>query len=113
MSNANHIGDRNDMVVGDNDHDFADIKFKGKVQPTGTEQVLMRCIDRLANEGVEMFDDYEKQIEQLRAERDKAIEERDEARRQVCEFEIVNMKCAHDYANYRGWDCYEIKEKTP
>ena len=36
--------------------------------------------------------------------------ERDEARREVCEFELVNMKQAYEYATHRGWDCY--KEKT-
>ena len=36
-----------------------------------------------------------------------AIAERDEARREVCEFELVNMKQAHEYAIYRGWDCYK------
>jgi len=81
-------------------HNFADIKFKGKDQPTGIEQMLMQCIDRLANEGVEMCNNYEKQIEQLR-------EERDEARRMHCEFEMVNIKCAHDCANRYGWDCYK------
>jgi len=102
-------------------HNFADIKFKGKDQPTRIEQMLMQCIDRLANEGVEMCNNYEKQIEQLRAKRDEAREiakkyedryfgaviERDEARRQVCEFEMVNIKCAHDCANRYGWDCYK------
>ena len=34
-------------------------------------------------------------------------EERDEARREVCEFERVNMKQAHEYATYRGWDCFK------
>ena len=33
--------------------------------------------------------------------------ERDEARREVCEFEIVNMKQAYEYATHRGWDCYK------
>ena len=40
------------------------------------------------------------EIERLR-------KERDEARREVCEFELVNMKQAHEYATYRGWDCFE------
>ena len=44
------------------------------------------------------------QVEQL-------TKERDEARREVCEFELVNMKQAYEYATHRGWDCY--KEKTP
>ena len=44
------------------------------------------------------------QVEQL-------TKERDEARREVCDFELVNMKQAYEYATHRGWDCY--KEKTP
>ena len=36
-----------------------------------------------------------------------AIAERDEARREVCEFELVNRKQAHEYATYRGWHCYK------
>ena len=47
----------------------------------------------------------------LRAENDALRIERDEARREVCEFELVNMKQAYEYATHRGWDCY--KEKTP
>jgi len=50
-------------------------------------------------------------IEGTCAENKKLREERDEARREVCEFEMVNIKCAHDYATYRGWDCYK-KEET-
>ena len=46
----------------------------------------------------------------LRAENDALRIERDEARREVCEFELVNMKQAYEYATHRGWDCY--KEKT-
>ena len=41
---------------------------------------------------------------------EKVTKERDEARREVCEFERVNMKQAHEYATYRGWDCF--KEET-
>ena len=40
------------------------------------------------------------------AEIQRLREERDEARREVCEFELVNMKQAHEYAAYRGWDCF-------
>jgi len=47
-----------------------------------------------------LMDEASKEIKLLRSERD-------EARRQVCEFEMVNIKCAHDYATYRGWDCYD------
>ena len=42
---------------------------------------------------------------------ERLVKERDEARREVCEFELVNMKQAYEYATHRGWDCY--KEKTP
>ena len=38
---------------------------------------------------------------------EKVTKERDEARREVCEFERVNMKQAHEYATYRGWDCFK------
>lgn len=41
---------------------------------------------------------------------ERLVKERDEARREVCEFELVNMKQAYEYATHRGWDCY--KEKT-
>jgi len=47
-----------------------------------------------------LMNEASKEIKLLRSERD-------EARRQVCEFEMVNIKCAHDYATYRGWDCYD------
>jgi len=50
-------------------------------------------------------------IEGVCAQNARLREERDEARREVCEFEMVNIKCAHDYATYRGWDCYK-KEET-
>ena len=43
----------------------------------------------------------------LRAENDALRIERDEARREVCEFELVNMKQAYEYATHRGWDCYK------
>jgi len=51
------------------------------------------------------------ELVRLAAENAKLREERDEARRQVCEFEMVNMKCARDYATYRGWDCYNKKKE--
>ena len=73
----------------------------------------MNEIDQLREENTvlrrEIYRICEK-CDNARSERDEAIRERDEARRQVCEFEMVNIKCAHDYATYRGWDCY--KEKT-
>jgi hypothetical protein len=79
---------------------FKDIDCKGKTQLTAFENCLMRIINKLAGEGVVMCDEYEKKIEQL-------CTERDEARRQFCEFEMVNIKCAHDCANRYGWDCYK------
>jgi hypothetical protein len=52
------------------------------------------------------------EVAALKQEIERLTKERDEARRQVCEFEMVTIKCAHDYATYRGWDCYK-EEKTP
>jgi hypothetical protein len=88
MSDANHVGDRDDMVVGDNDHGDA-------VPQCGSCGVAW--VDHMGIMGV-------------CAENAQLREDRDEARRQVCEFEMVNIKCAHDYATYRGWDCYKKKE---
>lgn len=43
----------------------------------------------------------------LEGELKKVIKERDEARREVCVSLNGNMKQAHEYAAYRGWDCFK------
>ena len=88
MSDANHIGDRDELVVGDNDHGDA-------ISKCGSCGVAW--VDHIGIMGV-------------CAANAQLTKERDEARREVCEFELVNMKQAYEYATHRGWDCY--KEKT-
>ena len=89
MSDANHIGDRDELVVGDNDHGDA-------IPKCGSCGVAW--VDHIGIMGV-------------CAANVQLTKERDEARREVCEFELVNMKQAYEYATHRGWDCY--KEETP
>lgn len=50
-----------------------------------------------------------KEIESLRAELAKRTDERDEARREVCEWEHHWDKTSSEqyYADKRGWDCYK------
>ena len=59
---------------------------------------------------IQLLEDAKYEIETLKDKLKMMQEERDEARREVCEFELVNMKQAYEYATHRGWDCY--KEKT-
>lgn len=63
------------------------------------ERVDQLLFDELWDRRTEMTD-MKEQIKRLR-------EERDEARREVCEAE----KYCREEANRRGWDCY--KEETP
>lgn len=55
--------------------------------------------------GVYTFEDAIEAIEQLR-------KERDEARREVCVRRSQLHLQAHEYAAYRGWDCFK-EEETP
>jgi hypothetical protein len=98
--NTDHIRDEQDMVVGDNDHGDA----VSKCGSCGEDEFSQELMEELWERRTDMTE-MKEQIKLLR-------KERDEARRQVCEFEMVNIKCAHDYATYRGWDCYK-KEETP
>lgn len=79
---------------------------------------LRQCDNDRNKIGVYTFEDAIEAIEQLRKERDDSrwwakkaidelIEERDEARREVCESE----KYCKEEAKSRGWNCY--KEETP
>ena len=124
MSDANHIGDRDELVVGDNDHGDARPKC-GSCGVAWVDHIGLLGVcaevaqlraerDALLKQRFEVDEREENlrlKIESAwRSERDEAIRERDEARREVCEFELVNMKQAYEYATHRGWDCY--KEKT-
>lgn len=95
MTDENHIGDRNDMVVGDNDHGDA--------------------IPRCGSCGVAWVDHIG--IMGVCAENTKLREERDEARREICEYQpryygknSVTIE-AENAAERRGWDCYDEKKK--
>jgi hypothetical protein len=120
MTDENHVGDRDDMVVGDNDHGdavpqcgscgVAWVDHMGIARTCAENLKLREERDALLKQRFEV----DEREENLRYKIDSAWQsERDEARRQVCEFEMVTIKCAHDCANRYGWDCYEIKEKTP
>jgi hypothetical protein len=95
MSNGNHIGDSNDMVVGDNDH--------GDRKPT-----------------LQMYRSLFFRIDLLTKERDAAIKERDEARREACERTAENLSLLgsnarlstlrEEHAARRGWDCFKEDE---
>ena len=139
MSDANHIGDRDELVVGDNDHGDAIPKCGScgvawvdhiGIMGVCAEVAQLRAErDALLKQRFEVDEREENlrlkiksawratrsefyKIESAwRSERDEARRERDEARREVCEFELVNMKQAYEYATHRGWDCY--KEETP
>ena len=124
MSDANHVGDRDELVVGDNDHGDAPkcgscgvawVDHIGIMGVCAEVAQLRAERDALLKQRFEVDEREENlrlKIESAwRSERDEAIRERDEARREVCEFELVNMKQAYEYATHRGWDCY--KEKTP
>lgn len=59
-------------------------------------------------EEVESHDDFIKQrLEETAAKLESLTKERDEARREVCEFGSLNSKQTHQYATYRGWDCFK------
>ena len=67
------------------------------------ERVDQLLLDELWDRRTEMTDMNE-QIKRLREERDAAILERDEARREICEAE----KYCREEANKRGWqDCFK------
>ena len=99
MNNENHIGDSNDMVVGDNDHGDA-------VPKCGSCGVAW--VDHMGIVGICA------ENAQLRAERD-------EARREACERTAENLSLLgsnarlatlrEEHAARREWDCYDQKKK--
>jgi hypothetical protein len=67
--------------------------------------ICMACsIVAIATEAAEVIDRLENRFERLR-------EERDEARREVCQLRSTSyphdMKEAYEIADSRGWDCYK------
>lgn len=84
------------------------------------------CKKYINNEGVKMMREAADEIERLRKELDariamcdmhsekigKLANERDEARREVCDlktFNFDNTITAHCYADLRKWDCFKKK----
>ena len=131
MTDANHIGDRDELVVGDNDHGDAIpkcgscgvawvdhigiMKVCAEVAQLRAERDALlkqrfEVDEREENLRLKIESAWRSERDEAIQQRDEAIRERDEARREVCEFELVNMKQAYEYATHRGWDCY--KEKT-
>lgn len=49
----------------------------------------------------------------LRKERDAAMQERDEARREVCALDADTVEDQREYAACRGWDCFGVKHDAP
>ena len=104
MNDANHIGDLNEMVVGDNDHGDAIPEPKCGVCgiPWVSHMGIMgvclcnKALKEDLKASLEAHDEMRLEIAQLR-------KERDEARREVCEAE----KYCREEANRRGWDCFK------
>ena len=53
-----------------------------------------------------------REIENLKAERDRLLAERDEARRKVCWLLRSWAKTERDCASERGWDCFRQEDGT-
>jgi len=124
MTNANHVGDRNELVVGDNDHGdstptqteldtlinrLLSLSHQAKKladgilyndHPHSADAIYGDCVERTADECVLAV----KHIKQLRAERD-------EARRMYCGVDNCTADEAMLLAKEQGWDCYK-KEET-
>jgi hypothetical protein len=120
MSNANHIGDLNEMVdifVGDNDH--GDVLPEPKCGSCGVPWldhmgIMGVCADNKALRedlmaALESHDEMRLEIAQLR-------KERDEARQEYCEYRYPMVSTGEDHEateRKRGWDCSNCyKENT-
>ena len=124
MSNENHIGDRDELVVGDNDHGdaipkcgscgVAWVDHIGIMKVCAEVAQLRAERDALLKQRFEVDEREENlrlKIESAwRSERDEAIRERDEARRESCVWGSRTEMGARSLAKFKGWDCY--KEKT-
>jgi len=123
MSDANHVGNCNDMVVGDNDHEHRKLTlqlyrflfFRIDLLIKERDAAIKQC-DALIMQRFEVDEREETlrlKIESAwRSERDEAIQQRDEARREVCEGCVQQRHPPMQHAIDRGWDCYK-KEETP
>ncbi len=110
MSNANHIGDLNEMVIGDNDHGDSTPTPKCGVCgiPWADHMGIMGvCLNNKAlkedlKDSLEAHDEMRLEIAQL-------TKERDEARRMYCGAG-GDMYCPSAFyiATSLGWDCFDV-----
>ena len=136
MNDANHIGDLNEMVVGDNDH--GDALPEPKCGSCGVPWIdhmgiMGTCADNAAlredlKASLEAHDEMRQEITTQRIEIERLSaavvklsqsslpenveisilrKERDEARRMYCEVDNCTADEAMLLAAEQGWDCYE------
>ena len=118
MNDANHIGDLNEMVVGDNDH--GDALPEPKCGSCGVPWIDHMGIMGACADNAALREDLKHSLEahdEMRLEIVRLTKERNEARRMYCEAGIITgQKCevqAHYISTSLGWDCYDKKKETP
>jgi hypothetical protein len=111
MSDANHIGDSNEMVIGDNDH--GDSTPAPKCGVCGVPWVDHMGIMGVCLNNKALKEDLKDSLEahdEMRLEIAQLTKERDEARRRVCYLlkasEFITGYTAEDHALSLDWDCY-------
>lgn len=117
MNDANHIGDLNEMVVGDNDH--GDALPEPKCGSCGVPWIDHMGIMGTCADNAALREDLKDSLEahdEMRLEIVRLTKERDEARRMYCEVDNCTAGEAMLLAEEQGWDCYEepvpLKRKT-
>lgn len=117
MNDANHIGDLNKMVVGDNDH--GDALPEPKCGSCGVPWIYHMGIMGTCADNAALREDLKDSLEahdEMRLEIVRLTKERDEARRMYCEVDNCTAGEAMLLAEEQGWDCYEepvpLKRKT-
>lgn len=117
MNEANHIGDLNEMVVGDNDH--GDALPEPKCGSCGVPWIYHMGIMGTCADNAALKEDLKDSLEahdEMRLEIVRLTKERDEARRMYCEVDNCTAGEAMLLAEEQGWDCYEepvpLKRKT-
>ena len=117
MNDANHIGDLNEMVVGDNDH--GDALPEPKCGSCGVPWIEHMGIMGTCADTAALREDLKDSLEahdEMRLEIVRLTKERNEARRMYCEVDNCTADEAMLLAEEQGWDCYEepvpLKRKT-
>ena len=114
-ANHNHIGDLNEMVVGDNDHGDALPELKcGSCGVTWIDHmgIMGVCADNKS-----LREDLQAMLEahdEMRLEIANLRKERDAARVEVCYAQVNGQYgrryTPQDIAKKMGWDCFKEKE---